>query len=82
MSILLYNITFVAQELPLNLPRKVLHILLLYSSARYNMIKSIDKDTFKYDKRDNRWFEVFLDYNNLTTIEAKTFGHFKLIETL
>ena len=47
------------------------------------MIENIDRDTFKHSNGDNRWNEVFLDYNNLTTIEAKTFGHFShFMETL
>ena len=58
-------------------------IMFFHSTARYNMIENIDRDTFKHSNGDNRWNEVFLDYNNLTTIEAKTFGHFShFMETL
>lgn len=54
-------------------------VLLFYSSARYNNIGEIDQDAFEdlY-----RLLDIFLDYNEITRIEARTFKGLVSIEIL
>ena len=55
------------------------YILLFYSSATYNKIESIDQDTFE---EMDRLSDLYLDHNEITTIQARTFKDFQFMKIL